>query len=133
MKSLGSQLMAEIRDVFHFQRKQSLVAFAGIDPISNQSGEKECARQQILKVRFSVSVKTLLNIMMTYLQNATTDEPVYKLLDRKRSEVKPYYVYMTAAGNKFLRRYYGRIMNYFAALENLPPVDINSTGLRNSE
>ena len=38
--SLGPQLMAEIGDVRRFERKQSLVAFAGIDPMPNQSGEK---------------------------------------------------------------------------------------------
>lgn len=31
-ESLGPQLMAEIGDVRRFERKQSLVAFAGIDP-----------------------------------------------------------------------------------------------------
>lgn len=39
-KSFGSQLMAEIGDVRRFERKQSLVAFAGIDPMPNQSGDK---------------------------------------------------------------------------------------------
>ena len=28
---------------------------------------------------------------------------------KKRSEGKPYYVYMTAAANKFLRIYYARV------------------------
>lgn len=39
-KSFGPQLMAEIGDVRRFERKQSLVAFAGIDPMPNQSGDK---------------------------------------------------------------------------------------------
>lgn len=39
-KSFGPQLMAEIGDVRRFARKQSLVAFAGFDPMPNQSGEK---------------------------------------------------------------------------------------------
>jgi hypothetical protein len=54
-------------------------------------------------------------------------------LDKKRAEGKPYYVYMTAAGNKFLRRYYGKVMAYFATLEDLPPVDMDSTGLQHTE
>jgi len=37
------------------------------------------------------------------------DEPVYQFLDKKRAEGKPYYVYMTAAANKFLRIYYARV------------------------
>ena len=35
------------------------------------------------------------------------DDPVYAFMDKKRSEGKPYYVYMTAGANKFLRIYYG--------------------------
>lgn len=44
-------------------------------------------------------------------------------------EGKPYYVYMTAGANKFLRRYYGKVTEYFSNLEDLPPVDMDSTGL----
>ena len=39
-KSLGPQLMAEIGNVTRFAGKQSLVAFAGVDPMPNQSGYK---------------------------------------------------------------------------------------------
>ena len=38
-------------------------------------------------------------------------------MDKKRSEGKPYYVYMTAGANKFLRIYYGRVNEYLASLE----------------
>ena len=58
---------------------------------------------------------------------------VFQFLDKKRAEGKPYYVYMTAAGNKFLRRYYGKVMAYFSTLEDLPPVDMDSTGLQHAE
>ena len=71
--------------------------------------------------------------MTCYLQKAPEDEPVYQFLDHKRAEGKPYYVYMTAAGNKFMRRYYGKVMHYFATLEGLPPVDMDSTGLQQAE
>ena len=36
---------------------------------------------------------------------------------------------MTAGANKFLRRYYGKVMEYLSTLEDLPPVDMDSTGL----
>ena len=42
-ESLGPQLMAEIGDVRRFERKQSLVAFAGIDPAPSESGNY-CSR-----------------------------------------------------------------------------------------
>ena len=71
--------------------------------------------------------------MTVHLQLAPTDESVFRFLDKKRVEGKPYYVYMTAAGNKFLRLYYGKAMTYFSTLEGLPPVDMDSTGLRHTE
>ena len=67
--------------------------------------------------------------MTCYLQKAPADEPVFQFLDRKRAEGKPYYVYMTAGANKFLRRYYGKVMEYLSTLEDLPPADMDSTGL----
>jgi len=132
-ESLGPQLMAEIGDVRRFARKQSLVAFAGIDPTPNDSGDY-CSRSNKTTKRGSPYLrKTLFNIMTVYLQRAPADEPVFQFLDKKRAEGKPYYVYMTAAGNKFLRRYYGKVMTYFATVADLPPVDMNSTGLQHPE
>ena len=37
---------------------------------------------------------------------------MYQFLDKKRAEGKPYFVYMTAAQNKFLRIYYARVKEY---------------------
>ena len=34
---------------------------------------------------------------------------MYRFMDKKRAEGKPYLVYMTAGANKFLRIYYGRV------------------------
>ena len=56
--------------------------------------------------------------MKCYLQNAPEDEPVYQFIDKKRSEGKPYFVYMTAAANKFLRRYYAKVNEYLVPSEN---------------
>ncbi len=132
-ESLRPQLMAEIGDVRRFERKQSLVAFAGIDPAPSESGDY-CSRSNKTTKRGSPYLrKTLFNIMKVHLQRAPADEPVFQFLDKKRAEGKPYYVYMTAAGNKFLRRYYGKVMAYFSTLEGLPPVDMDSTGLHHAE
>ena len=132
-ESLGPQLMAEIGDVRRFARKQSLAAFVGIDPAPNESGNY-CSRSNKTTKRGSPYLrKTLFNIMTVHLQHAPADEPVFQFLDKKRAEGKPYYVYMTAAGNKFLRRYYGKVMAYFSTLEGLPPVDRDSTGLNHAE
>jgi hypothetical protein len=132
-ESLGPQLMAEIGDVRRFARKQSLVAFAGVDPAPNESGDYRSRSNKTTKRGSPYLRKTLFNIITVHLQRAPADEPVFQFLDKKRAEGKPYYVYMTAAGNKFLRCYYGKVMAYFATLEDLPPVDMDSTGLQHGE
>lgn len=58
-------------------------------------------------------------IMGVYLQNSPADEPVYQFMDKKRSEGKPYKVYMMASANKFLRIYYATVKAY---LDNLDAV-----------
>ena len=44
------------------------------------------------------------------------DDPVYSFIDKKRAQGKPYYVYMAAGANKFLRIYYGRVKEYLLSL-----------------
>jgi len=51
-------------------------------------------------------------VVDTHLKRSPINEPVYQFLDKKRAEGKPYYVYMTAAANKFLRIYYARVKAY---------------------
>lgn len=116
--SLGPQLMAEIGDVRRFTHKGSLTAFAGVDPGANQSGTHETKSNAASKRGSPELRKTLFLVMTILLQKAPPDDPVYQFLDKKRSEGKPYYVYMTAGANKFLRIYYGRVKEYLSKLEN---------------
>ena len=116
--TFGPQLMAEIGDVRRFPRKQSLVAFAGIDPAPNDSGDKYGRNSGTTKRGSPYLRKTLFNIMKCYLQNAPENESVFQFIDKKRAESKPYYVYMTAAANKFLRRYYAKVNEYLSSSEN---------------
>ncbi len=122
-ESTGPQLMAEIGDIRRFAGKQSLVAFAGVDPMPNQSGSHESKSCRSSKRGSPYLRKTLFVIMTILLQKAPADEPVFQFLDRKRAEGKPYYVYMTAGANKFLRRYYGKVRDCFAAMDSPPPVE----------
>ena len=120
-ESTGPQLMAEIGDIRRFAGKQLLVAFAGVDPMPNQSGSHESRSCRSSKRGSPYLRKTLFVIMTILLQNAPAGEPVFQFLDRKRAEGKPYYVYMTAGANKFLRRYYGKVRDCFAAMDSPPP------------
>ena len=113
---LGPQLMAEIGDVRRFHCKQSLVAFAGVDAPPCQSGTFESKNRHISKRGSPRLRKTLFQVMSTIIQHAPADDPVYQFLDRKRREGKHYYVYMTAAANKFLRIYYGTVIAYLEKL-----------------
>ena len=55
--------------------------------------------------------------MGIYLQNAPADEPIYQFMDKKRSEGKPYKVYMMASANKFLRIFYTTVKAYLDSLD----------------
>lgn len=115
-KTYGPQLIAEIGDVSRFTHREALTAFAGVDPGVDESGQRKSKSNRASKVGSSRLRKTLFQIMTTLLQNAPGDDPVYRFLDKKRSEGKPYYVYMTAGANKFLRIYYGRVKEYLMSL-----------------
>jgi len=108
-KVFCSQLIAEIGDVTKLKCNKSLVALAGIDPPPDQSGKDDPKSRRISKRGSPALRKTLFLIMTIYLQRQPADEPVYQFLDKKRTEGKPYKVYMIAAAHKFLRIYYARV------------------------
>lgn len=122
----AAQLMAEIGDVRNYPRRSSLVAFAGIDPQVNQSGKMNSESNPSTKRGSPHLRKTLYQIMTVYLRLSPQDEPVYQFLDKKRTEGKPYYVYMTAAANKFLRIYYARVKECMALSEDSTEPDAES-------
>ena len=115
--TLGPQLMAEIGDVRRFHSKKALVAYAGIDAPPNDSGDVTGRHKAMSKIGASSLRRTLFLVMSAYLQNSPPDEPVYQFMDKKRSEGKPYRVYMMASANKFLRIYYATVKAYLNKLE----------------
>ena len=117
--TLGPQLMAEIGDVRRFHSKQALVAYAGIDAPPNDSGDVTGRHKSMSKIGASSLRRTLFLVMSVYLQNSPPDEPVYHFMDRKRSEGKPYRVYIMASANKFLRIYYATVKAYLNTLEQV--------------
>ena len=113
----AQQLLAEIGDIRRFPRRSSIVGFAGIDPAVNQSGKHSTKSVPTTKRGSPHLLKTLYQIVCTYLKKSPADEPVYQFLDKKRAEGKPYFVYMTAAQNKFLRIYYARVKECLEAFD----------------
>ena len=114
---LGPQLIAEIGDVTRFAHKGSLSAFAGVDPGANQSGNMELKSVRSSKCGSPALRKALFNVMDCLIKKQPMDDPVYLFMDKKRAEGKPYFVYMTAGANKFLRVYYGRVTEYLKSLD----------------
>lgn len=115
--TLGPQLMAEIGDVRRFHSKKALVAFAGLDSPPNDSGQVTNNHKRMTKRGSPALRRTLFLIMGVILQNSPADEPVYQFMDKKRTEGKPYRVYMMASANKFLRIYYATVKAHLDVLE----------------
>ena len=114
--TLGPQLIAEIGDVTRFTHRGALTAYAGVDPRPNESGDYARKSNPTTKKGSPYLRKTLFQIMDNLIQRSPAEDPVYAFMDKKRAEGKPYYVYMTAGANKFLRIYYGRVSEYLAKL-----------------
>ena len=115
--SLGPQLIAELGDVTRFTHRNAITAFAGVDPGADQSGTHEAKSTRVSKSGPPELRRALFLVMDCLLKTMPQDDPVYRFMDKKRAEGKPYLVYMTAGANKFLRIYYGRVKEYLASLE----------------
>ena len=132
-KTTGPQLMAEIGDPMRFKDrvvdgkrvkgKKQLAQFSGVAPGNNQSGSYEQKSVKVSKKGSPHLRKTLFQIISTYLKQKP-DDPIFHFLNRKRAEGKEYFVYMTAAANKFLHVYHARVKEYldktFPEVERLP-------------
>lgn len=114
--SLGPQLIAEIGDITRFTHRGALTAFAGVDPGKNDSGQRNQKSVPTSKKGSPSLRKTLFQVMDGLIKRSPVDDAVYAFMDKKRAEGKPYYVYMTAGANKFLRIYYGRVREYLSTL-----------------
>jgi len=116
-ETLGPQLMAEIGDVNRFENRGSIIAFAGVDPKISQSGKHEANGLPVSKRGSPFLRKTLFQVMQCLIQKSPPGDAVYCFMNKKCIEGKPYYVYMTAGANKFLRIYYARVKEYLSSLE----------------
>jgi len=116
----AAQLMAELGDVRRFENRGSIVAFAGIDPEVSESGKTKSESNSTTKRGSPHLRKTLFQIAKTHLIRSPVNEPVYLFLDKKRRQGKPYFVYMTAAANKFLRIYHAKVKEHLNNLDAQP-------------
>ena len=57
--------------------------------------------------------------MENLIQRSPADNPVFAFMDKKRAQGKPYFVYMTAGANKFLRIYYGKVNAFLSPKDDV--------------
>ena len=112
--TLAPRIIAEIGDVRRFKNKRSLVAYAGIDAPPYQSGTFNASERHISKRGNSYLRKTAFEIMQSLIQHKPNGDPVYDFIQKKRSEGKSATEAMVAGINKFLRVYYGMVMELYS-------------------
>ena len=112
--TLAPRIIAEIGDVRRFKNKHSLIAFAGIDTPPYQSGMFNATERHISKRGNSYLRKTGFEIMQCLIQHKPDADPVYDFIQKKRSEGKRGKEAMIAGLNKFLRVYYGKVMELYS-------------------
>jgi len=116
-RAMAPQIIAEVGNIYRFKDKHALIAYAGIDAPPFQSGSFNSVHRKITK-RGSANLRRVCHLIVSgVLQRSVPDDPIYQFIRKKQAEGKPYYVYMTAACNKFLRVYYGRVKEYLDNLE----------------
>lgn len=112
--TLAPRIIAEIGDVRRFKNKHSLVAYAGIDAPPYQSGAFHSSERHISKRGNSYLRKTGYEIMQSLIKHKPADNAVYDFIQKKRSEGKCGKEAMIAGLNKFLRVYYGKVMEFYS-------------------
>ena len=112
--TLAPRIIAEIGDVRRFKNKHSLIAYAGIDAPSYQSGAFHASKRHISKRGNSYLRKTGYEIMQSLIKHKPADNAVYDFIQKKRSEGKCGKEAMIAGLNKFLRVYYGKVMELYS-------------------
>lgn len=111
---LAPRIIAEIGDVRRFSNKHSLIAYAGIDSPPYQSGAFNASERRISKRGNPYLRKTGYEIMQSLIKHKPANNPVYDFIQKKRSEGKCGKEAMIAGLNKFLRVYYGKVMELYS-------------------
>lgn len=112
---LAPRLIAEIGDVRRFHSGSALIAFAGIDSPSFQSGSFTGTQRKISKRGSSLLRKTGYEVMKCLKTvKPSQDNAVYLYMLKKEAEGKPKKVAKIAALNKFLRIYYARVSEVYS-------------------
>ena len=99
-----------------FHSGGAVIAYAGLDAPPFQSGKFTATKRSISK-RGSASLRKTGYEIMRYIKMSkpSEDDAVYQYMLKKEAEGKPKKVAKIAALNKFLRIYYARVKEVYAA------------------
>lgn len=116
-KKIRSRLIAEIGDIRKYKSANSLIASAGIDTPTYQSGTFKATNIHISKRGNKYLRKCGYEVMKSLKTiKPTNDSAVYDYIVKKEQEGKPLKVCKIAGLNKFLRIYYARVSEVYKNL-----------------
>ena len=113
---LTSRVIAEIGDIRRFKNAGSLIAYAGLDAPSYQSGQFEASNRHISKRGNKYLRKTGYEIMQSIKRSCSDDSEIKMYILKKEAEGKLKKVAKVAGMNKFLRMYYGIVKKRYKEL-----------------
>lgn len=103
--NLGSRLLAEIGDISRFSNYKKIIAYAGIDPMIYQSGERKGEHLNISK-KGNKKLRYLLFLAVVSMVKTNRDTPVVDFFLKKRSDGLKNKEALVASMNKLLRLIY---------------------------
>jgi len=105
----ATTLMACIRDHTRFRDAKSMISYAGIDPIVNESGEKDGKHLPITKKGDSLMRKTLFLIVSSMIKQK--DNAVARYVEKKRKDGLPTKAAKVAGCSKLVKILYAMLKN----------------------
>lgn len=103
--NLGSRLLAEIGDISRFSNYKKIIAYAGIDPMIYQSGERKGEHLNISK-KGNKKLRYLLFIAVVSMVKTNRDTPIVSYFYKKRNQGLKNKEALVASMNKLLRLIY---------------------------
>ena len=103
--NLGSRLLAEIGDISRFSNYKKIIAYAGIDPMIYQSGERKGEHLNISK-KGNKKLRYLLFLAVVSMVKTNRDTPVVDFFNKKRMQGLKNKEALVASMNKLLRLIY---------------------------
>ena len=124
---LAARLISEIGDIKRFEKRGSLISYAGIDVPDNQSGQYRAKSGKISKRGNKRLRRVGYEIMQSIMrQKPTEDNSVYQFILKKEREGKRKKAAKIAGFNKFLRIYFARAIESYRKLNEEAATEVTA-------